>query len=323
MILLQIMLLVAVPVMKTLTFSADPPRAEIDNGIIRAVVYTPDSESGYYRGTRFDWSGNMPELEYKGHTYFGQWFENYSPTTHDAVMGPVEEFAPLGYEQAAEGGNFVKIGIGVLKKPAEKGFQRFGYYQIEDPGKWTIEQKPDRITFTHEVNHPDYGYVYTKTIRLVPGKPVMEIIHSLNNKGRLAMKTDVFDHNFFVIDKQITGPALKVTFPFVINFDPKLTGDAIVVKDNTITFNREFKTGEARNIGDLTGYGNDEKDYDIRFENSATGAGARITANRPISRLIFWASSKTLSAEPYINVQVEPGKEFTWKLTYEFYENNP
>ncbi|MBK9680609.1 MAG: hypothetical protein IPO69_17430 [Saprospiraceae bacterium] len=34
-------------------------------------------------------------LEWNGHQYFGQWFETYRPTLHDAIMGPVEAFAPL------------------------------------------------------------------------------------------------------------------------------------------------------------------------------------------------------------------------------------
>ncbi|MCK7536431.1 MAG: hypothetical protein MZV63_38375 [Marinilabiliales bacterium] len=62
----------------------------------------------------------MPELEYNGHTYFGQWFDNYEPTLHDAIMGPVEEFAPLAGTEADPGGNFVKIGVGVLNKSERK-----------------------------------------------------------------------------------------------------------------------------------------------------------------------------------------------------------
>src|ERR1700748_1918108 len=70
------------------------PQAEISNGIIRARFYLPDTAKGYYRGSRFDWSGVMPALEFKGHSYSGQWFEHYEPTLHDAIMGPVESFDP-------------------------------------------------------------------------------------------------------------------------------------------------------------------------------------------------------------------------------------
>src|SRR5215212_1092670 len=66
------------------------PEATITNGLIEARIYLPDAKQGYYRGSRFDWSGVMPELKYEDHSYFGQWFEQYSPTLHDAIMGPVD-----------------------------------------------------------------------------------------------------------------------------------------------------------------------------------------------------------------------------------------
>src|ERR1700760_3083047 len=87
------------------------PQAEISNGVIHARFYLPDSVNGYYRSTRFDWSGVMSSLEYNGHSYFGQWFEKYAPLIHDAIMGPVESFSPLGY---GVGDSFTQIGVGVL-----------------------------------------------------------------------------------------------------------------------------------------------------------------------------------------------------------------
>jgi len=103
------------------TISAKPvnqfPQTDITNGLIHARLYLPDSKDGYYRGSRFDWSGVMPKLEYQGHSYFGQWFDKYSPTIHDAIMGPAEAFSPVGYDEAKVGDNFLKVGIGMVTKP--------------------------------------------------------------------------------------------------------------------------------------------------------------------------------------------------------------
>ena len=57
--------------------SDESPRADISNGILKARLYLPDTKNGYYMATRFDWSGVISSLEYKGHNYFGQWFEKY------------------------------------------------------------------------------------------------------------------------------------------------------------------------------------------------------------------------------------------------------
>src|SRR3954468_2801637 len=94
-----------------LSIAAEAPEAEISNGALRAKLYLPDAENGYYRATRFDWSGVISSLEYKGHNYFGKWFEKYDPKIHDAIMGPVEEFrtngSGLGYEEAKAGETFI------------------------------------------------------------------------------------------------------------------------------------------------------------------------------------------------------------------------
>src|ERR1039457_4535966 len=98
--------------------AADFPQAEISNGSIRAKLYLPDAQQGYYRATRFDWSGQIASLEFQGHNYFGQWFDRYDPKLHDSILGPVEEFLTngigLGYNDVKTGESFVKIGVGAL-----------------------------------------------------------------------------------------------------------------------------------------------------------------------------------------------------------------
>src|SRR5580692_7115142 len=98
--------------------AADYPQAEISNGQIRATLNLPDAQKGYYRGTRFDWSGIIANLEYDGHTYFAPFYEKLDPNVRDvdlktgvvagpisATSGPVEEFggadgATQGYAEA-------------------------------------------------------------------------------------------------------------------------------------------------------------------------------------------------------------------------------
>src|ERR1035437_9942020 len=87
--------------------AADFPQAENPNGSIRAKLSLPDAQQGYYRATRFDWSGQIASLEFQGHNYFGQWFARYAPKPHDSILGPVEEFLTngmgLGYNDVKPG----------------------------------------------------------------------------------------------------------------------------------------------------------------------------------------------------------------------------
>ncbi len=295
------------------------PKSEIKSKVINATILLPDAENGYYRGTRFDWSGVISDLSCNGHTYFGKWFDKYSPTLHDAIMGPVEEFAPLGYEKAAPGENFVMVGIGLLKKPDDKKHDRFGYYQIIDPGKWEIKKKSNEITFNHKLKSDDYSYDYTKTVTLIGDKPIMEIDHKLKNTGKESIVTNVYNHHFFVMDNQPVGPDFTITFPFTLEGEGQGFGTIADLKDNRIIFNRILKKGETVFCGSLTGFSNNPEDLDVRIENRATGAGVRITGDRPLSKLIFWACPTTPCPETYVDIKIEPGQEFTWKFIYEFY----
>jgi hypothetical protein len=302
--------------------AADAPEARISNRLIDAKLYLPDPQQGYYRGTRFDWSGVISSLRYKGHEYFGQWFERYDPKIHDAIMGPVEEFlthdAGLGYAEAKPGGSFIRIGVGVVQKPDEPAYERFKTYEIADPGRRKLRKGKDWIEFTHELSSDGgYAYVYRKTIRLAKDKPVMTIEHALRNTGHKAIETAVYDHNFFVIDGQPTGPESVVRLPFEARATRDLKGLA-EVRASQVMYLKELEKGQST-FTELEGFGTTARDYDIRLENKKAGAGVRITGDRPIAKLVYWSIRTTFCPEPYINLSIEPGGESVWKISYEFY----
>jgi len=295
------------------------PQTKISNGLIHASIYLPDSRKGYYQGTRFDWSGNMVSLEYNGHSYFGQWFKEYSPEIHDVIMGPVEEFAALDYMEKKPGDSFMKIGVGVLTKPDNEPYAFSRLYPVEDLGKWKVKKQSDQIQFVHELSDSQYSYQYKKTIQLLKGKPEMVLNHTLRNTGNRTIETSVYDHNFFVIDKQPIGPGFTVNFPFDLIGEGSGIGELAEIEGNQIFFLREVKNGETVFCSSLDGFGDSAKDYIIKIENKNTGAGVRITCDQPLLKLAFWCCATTLCPEPYIKIKADPGQEINWTIKYEFY----
>ncbi len=303
-------------------FGADYPEAEISNGMVKANLLLPDARTGYYRGTRFDWSGAISSLQAGGHEYFGKWFDRYDAQIHDAIMGPVEEFltngSGLGYAEAKPGQSFVKIGVGAIRKPDEAKFQQFQTYEIASGGHWSIHQEPDWVSFTQEL--PDtlgYAYVYTKTVRLTPGKQQLVLEHSLRNTGRKTIETSVYEHNFYMLDHQASGPDFVVRFPFAVSATADLHG-AAETRGKEFTYLRELREGEAVYTL-LTGYGSSPGDYDIRVENRKSKAGVRQTSDRPLAKLVLWSIRTTVCPEAFIDLTVAPGEEQKWKIVYDFY----
>ena len=45
----------------------------------------------------------------------------------------------------------------------------------------------------------------------------------------------------------------------------------------------------------------------------------RITADRPLSNATLWSMRATMGLEPFIAIALDPGQEFTWTLTYNYY----
>ena len=317
--------------------ATDVPQTEISNGKLRVKLYLPDPKNGYYRGTRFDWSGVIASLEYEGHNYYGPWFDRSDPPVHDyifkegevvagacsAITGPVEEFhtndAALGWDEAKVGGTFIKIGVGVLRKAGAK-YDPYTVSEIVDPGKWTVKQLPDSVEFTQELTDPPsgYGYVYRKVVRLVAGKPEMVLEHSLKNTGRRAIHSTVYNHNFLVLDKQPPGPDFSISVPFKIQATQPPDERLAKAQENRIVFAKALENEDVVEIP-FRGFGDTPKDYDIRIDNPKVGAGMRIQGDRPLSFVNFWSMRNVLAMEPFIAMTIDPGGEFSWQIHYEYY----
>lgn len=297
------------------------PAVRITNGIVTAVLYLPDAERGYYRATRFDWSGQIFELKAGGHSYFGRWFPTYDPKTHDAIAGPVQEYVTgQGFDAAPVGGTFIKVGVGVLKKPAEP-IRGFPTLEIVDGGKWSTRVRRDAVDFVHEVSDPasGYGYRYTKTVSLPPGKAQLVLTHHLESTGANPIDTEMYDHNFFVLDGQPSGPDVEVRFPWRLTAFNK-RGETVEVLGDRLTYAKPLTQGSDRM--QLKGFGPTAADYDFRVENKKTGAGVRVTADKPLSDFVFWSNPRTSCPEAYIHVRAERGRPMDWKITYDFYSLN-
>jgi hypothetical protein len=323
------------------------PSHQITNGEITATVYLPDAKSGFYKTTRFDWSGAIGSLKYKGHDYYGTWWSKitdiydfgYEGPNKDvisadftAMVGPAEEFGALGYNDVPAGGLFVKPGVGALRRN-EANYNHSLPYPIANGGKWDVKRSRDAIEFTHTLNEPsiNFGYVYTKIVRLTPGKPQMTISHVLKNTGAKPIVTNVYNHNFTTIDKQTTGPDVEITVPWQMTraargggagragaparqgpppVDPSAplsSGERMGTQcghpqmqslaspqGNKLVYAKVLEGAECYSAS-FTGYGAEAKDNNIRIENKKTGAGVHITGDRPLTRFGYWSIKTVVS----------------------------
>jgi hypothetical protein len=70
----------------------------------------------------------------------------------------------------------------------------------------------------------------------------------------------------------------------------------------------------------MKGFSDSPGDYSIAVENTKIGAGVRYSGNRPLWNIGYWSIRSVLAVEPFIDMEIAPGADYSWTLTYDYYE---
>ena len=312
-----------------------PPQAEIHNKQLKVTIDLPDAQNGFYKGVRFEGGGSaIADLEFAGNHIYRAWFSSSDASvpdftykddkivtgTNTAMTGPAEEFqAAIGYTDAPVGGTFLKIGVGALRKTDTNPYRFTSHFDLVDGGKWTVKKSSNSVSYKQVFGAPgsDYAYVYTKTIRLVGDTSQMVIEHHLKNTGRLALTSQLYDHNFLTIDGIPTGKAYSVTAPYDLKPTQQPNAKFFSVDGKTASYIADL-TGQDRASVGLQGFGADAKDYDFRITNHTAGVEVRIQGDHPLTNATLWSIRSVMAVEPFIKVQADPGNTFDWSYTYTY-----
>jgi len=332
----------AAPVVLTARRAApaeDYPSVVLKNDKLKFTLYEPDAKKGFYRGTRFDHAGVFGHVEFAGHKIFGPWKDTHDPTNHDDIVGPCEEFGiekPLGYDDAKVGETFLKIGVGELEKPKEAKYSFATKYKIVRPLEWTRmrfertmdfggkvpEDASDQFWLTEQKAN-GYGYSYVKGVFLE--KSAISITHTLKNTGEKQLTTDFYNHNFFNVDGDLVGPNYSFAFPDEVkaeNLRGKF-GELIELKDKGLRFKDKLPTVDFV-MANLTGLDAKEKKHRV-FEMRHAPSGVRIEVEHSYSfaKFYVWGIKTTICPEPYMAIDLKPGEETKWSITYTFSHDPP
>lgn len=312
------------------------PSTTLVRGALRVHIALPDARHGFYRSTRFDWSGIITGVTLDSAKFYGLWFDGISPAVHDfedtargvvvaprnAATGPVEEFANRdgetvpGYNAAPAGGTFIKIGVGRLRKDDLQPYDHFSPYAIVDGGQWTVRQGKDWITFAQRLT-PDaggYGYEYEKRINLAPGG-VMTIAHRLRNIGTLPINTQVYNHNLARFDGAGPGPGVQVQFPGALT-GPVSAPQLATIDGNILRYEAPLAPGDRVQLPAQPG---DPSAVPGPFRvSAANGASITMQSDTPLVRTVLWSIRKAVAVEPFVAIHVMPGAEQSWSWRYTF-----
>jgi len=177
----------------------------------------------------------------------------------------------------------------------------------DDWGGWYDHERPSFL------GQPEGDYQYGFRVPMIfvsaytPAGYINNVRHDFGSILRFV------EHNFGIREGALNFADSRAT--------SDLAGFA-EVRGKEIVFLREM-TGQQTVLTDLEGYGATAADYDIRVENRKTGAGVRQTSDRRMTKLVFWSNPRTVCPEAYVDMRIEPGQEFKWRISYEFYTVSP
>jgi hypothetical protein len=301
------------------------PHVVLRRGDLRLTVLLPDLVRGYYRGPRFDWSGMVALAEWKGHTFFESWREPpHRPRANDDAAGTAEEFGmgpltdnppPVGYDDAAVGESFLKIGVGRLVKVRQPVYSFGALYCMERAAAWEINAGDDSVTFTQE-ERPLRGHAfrYTKTVAISEDCCGFEIRRTLKNTGATRIVQTHYCHNFLRIDDEPVGQSYSVELPFAVHLE-QTAGDVLTARGRLLLFSRNPGPRDGF-FGLVGGYGPIAGENEITIRGPA--AEVTITGTLPLARLQFFGTGRTLCPEAFVRIEPGPAEEVEWGTEYRF-----
>lgn len=280
----------------------------LEKGDLKIELAKPGT---YYQGTRFDWSGIFRSIEYRGESFADEWFDSPDPLRHDNVCGTSEEFSGvIGYDEAPVGGEFLKVGVGLLKKPDNSPYDLFHTYEIVDGGKRHLRANRRKASFTHLLKG---WYKYRKKIKIT-GPDTFRISHRLKNTSCDTLFLAHYCHNFFTFGLRSVGPERSVEFGYTISGDWREDNIHARKDSSRIWMEGRMEEGQKSFIGNLTASSPQKNGYN--FVLKAGSKSVKISCNKPMGKSVFWSNNRVFCPEPYIELTIAPGQSVVWEAEY-------
>jgi hypothetical protein len=296
--------------------AAAPPTIQLARGALALEVALPDAETGFYRGPRFDWGSHIVRATYAGVEFFSPWKTGIAAGEADAGAGPAEEFdmkEPPGFADAGPGGEFLKIGVGILRREDERPYFFNRRYALVRSAPWRITRKTDSITLRQEVHlNEDRAYALEREIALLPSGDGFTLRRTLTNLGRRPLLTEHYAHNFL----RPGGTGLRPETGLAFSFPVRLAAgraNAWQVDGSQLSLVRLIAPGDAvfASLAEIP-----DKMPSPWLTITAQGLRFRWTGSRPPEAIAVYGRAEVVCPEFFVRLVVEPGESVTWSDTW-------
>jgi hypothetical protein len=309
--------------------SIHPVRAEprqdavytLVSGRMQVDVMNPLDPECYYRGVRFSPVATVLKVTLDGKEFL------YCPTDHDPMQQNAglamefdllqTEFGPQGFSEASDGGGFMKIGVGVLKKSGEI-YACSLPFEVLERAQTDVKWEADRAIF-RQICKGVNGYAYALDAEVSVADSVITITYKLTNSGTRAFATEQYAHNFFHFDGRATGPDYEVEFPG--EFDVKIPKPVIEKHGRKLHFIGEISPKMKAADAFVAAKDESRKSDSVVVRNTKAGMEIHATVSMPAARVVVHAGPSYLCPEQFVKISLNPGESREWVRAYKFQIN--
>jgi hypothetical protein len=263
-----------------------------------------------YRGSRFDWTGTVTQVTLDGqHTFCGA--EPPGGTGGVGLHNEFGLFVAIGYDEAAPGKPFPKLGVGLLTRPDDGPYQFARPHEIA-PFPIIVSATGSAAEFTVEPRECR-GYAARLVKRLAVERDTLRIGYALENVGTRPLETHEYVHNFLSLDGLPVGAGYRLAVPTASRdwLTPPLRADG-----GEITW---AQTPQEAFYGRTSAFAAADSCWVL------TGGGLRVRecTDRPWMAFALWGTDSVVSPEAFVAVRVPPGETSSWQRTYTFSADFP
>jgi hypothetical protein len=275
-----------------------------------------------YSMTRFDWTGLIREVRYKGQPITGR----ESPQTdRDTALGCgcYNEFGiegPIGFQEAAPGDWVHKIGVGLLRKE-HPGYDFHHGYELR-PAQFETSTDKDTIrTACSGPEHNGFGYRLDKRIEVL--EDGFAVHYALHNTGTKPFASSEYNHNFIALDQGPIDTRYRLDFGFAPNpdgFGESVNPEGAAVFEGSALHFRSCPS-EPVFFSNLTGGKAHRASWTMRC--ASNGLSLSETGDFETASINVWSNGRVLSPELFIQLELLPGTSRRWSRRYRVVTRTP
>lgn len=275
-----------------------------------AEVFVPGK---VYTGSRYDWSGMIPQVTLDGkHTFFPE--GEAEPMGGRGLSGIIEFKNPAACcDETDIADRFPLMGVGLLKKPDTSPFCFFKPYDVLPFPREYSASESGAVFTTYPILCRGVAMRQTKTISVAENSLTIE--SRMENVGEKPLSLREFNHNFFCFDGRPVDDSYVLTLPY----QPVVTVRRGLVTSgyNTVSIHAlDRETASSAFL--INGYEGLSFHF-MKLENPLSGTGVSVEEDFSAVRFYNYCNKWAFCPETFCQIELEPGQSFTFSRKYTFY----